>query len=1157
MKHQSNLDIARKKIEREMSERSEEIDLSGCGLTDWPEELFQMDWLKSLTITNRDTNDGQENIGGQTDPSPNGPKGIRFLHEGLVQLQKLELLHIGGDYNFSWNISDIGILSKLKKLHFLNLSYNRISNIEPLDSLTQLESLIISSNDIHKIDVLGGLSKLTYLEISNNPVSDIRVLRKLTKLTNLALTNTSLSDIESLNPLNKLTDLVLSENRLSDLSPLRSLVRLKSLSLWNNSIQSIDDLAGLKQLSYLDIAGNKVSDLTPIRDITNLQSLWAGDNFIDNISALRNLTNLEKLGLASNSISNADALQRLENLNALHLNDNEIADITPLAGLSLLQELYLERNNVFDISVLRGLEKLTNLNLSRNLIENVQPLQLMDNIKQLRIDDNPIDDCPPEVWQTNDIKAIKAFFDSHNRDSIKSGKAGDKTTSVNGIESGTDQKPLRDLEDVKLIFVGNSDVGKTQMSKYFSEQKIPGRISTKGIRLERWLPDSETLPPFSSLQNKVGINIWDFGGQEYYHGTFRLFLNNYAVYVLLWEQKTNKNELIKTPLTDKTEDNIQHYDFRYWLDNIRHYAPNSPVFIVQNKLDDKDQQKERVDTSIITDYELTADHYVSLHKAAKDGTQNQSFKWGFNLFCSDLSDAMLKIVNKYTKKSSSWLRIRDAVIDLTKANATDNAFSQYVKRGSFITVDDFEKACFQIEPDLTDDEIHTLPKWLNNTGVVIYFGEVEELKNKVYFDPLVITEAIYENLTDSIQIKAGEFEKTDITGMEGINKASIIALMKKMEIIYEKPNEPGKFIAPQCLPETHEVEDLYTFAAKGLQESSYYIKLPLFFFRQVLQRMIFLYGHASDIGTKYYWKHGILFEHNETLVMIKGIESERNDNSGVLIVSTDHSKPTFQDIQREVFLAMIQILQNKGTVSKPPTAKMSISQKQSITKRKNKDDGTILDLLLKEKKTPRWLKRMELSVDAVRFVPYLKLLNTNEQDVTVDTNGGGNVHIHDFQPFLNRKILKPVKVFVSYAHEDIELMRRLSAHLTPLRRLNKIEIWTDNDIEPGADWDSAIKRNMQEANVFLLLLSSDFIASSYIWHKELNKAIEKRDRNEATIIPIYMRPFDFTATRFTETEMIPKNDGNLQAISQWQNLDHAFKAVAEKVREAINARSAI
>ena len=50
----------------------------------------------------------------------------------------------------------------------------------------------------------------------------------------------------------------------------------------------------------------------------------------------------------------------------------------------------------------------------------------------------------------------------------------------------------------------------------------------------------------------------------------------------------------------------------------------------------------------------------------------------------------------------------------------------------------------------------------------------------------------------------------------------------------------------------------------------------------------------------------------------------------------------------------------------------------------------------------------------------------------------------------------PLKIFISYAHEDEELKNALLKHLAILRRQKKIETWDDHQIEIGSDWRGAI-----------------------------------------------------------------------------------------------------
>ena len=76
---------------------------------------------------------------------------------------------------------------KLSSLTELNLNFNQIIDIKPLQSLTKLTRLYLDYNQIRDIKPLASLTKLTGLQIFNNQISDIKPLQSLTNLTSLHL----------------------------------------------------------------------------------------------------------------------------------------------------------------------------------------------------------------------------------------------------------------------------------------------------------------------------------------------------------------------------------------------------------------------------------------------------------------------------------------------------------------------------------------------------------------------------------------------------------------------------------------------------------------------------------------------------------------------------------------------------------------------------------------------------------------------------------------------------------------------------------------------------------------------------------------------------------------------------------------------------------
>ncbi len=142
----------------------------------------------------------------------------------------------------------------------------------------------------------------------------------------------------------------------------------------------------------------------------------------------------------------------------------------------------------------------------------------------------------------------------------------------------------------------------------------------------------------------------------------------------------------------------------------------------------------------------------------------------------------------------------------------------------------------------------------------------------------------------------------------------------------------------------------------------------------------------------------------------------------------------------------------------------------------------------------------------------------------------------------------PLSVFISYAHEDEPLRRQLETHLSLLRRQGLIANWHDRQILPGTEWAKEIDAHLESAQLVLLLISPDFLASDYCYEIEMRRALERHDRGEASVIPIILRPVDWQNAPFSHTQCLPR-DG--RPITTWENQDEAWLSIAQELRKII------
>ena len=97
---------------------------------------------------------------------------------------------------------------------------------------------------------------------------------------------------------------------------------------------------------------------------------------------------------------------------------------------------------------------------------------------------------------------------------------------------------------------------------------------------------------------------------------------------------------------------------------------------------------------------------------------------------------------------------------------------------------------------------------------------------------------------------------------------------------------------------------------------------------------------------------------------------------------------------------------------------------------------------------------------------------------------------------------KPLTLFYSYAHEDERWRDTLAKYLAPLKQQGSIQEWHDRQIGAGEAWEDKIDAHLESADVVLLFISVDFIASEYCWGKEMLRALERHNTGEARVIPI-------------------------------------------------------
>lgn len=263
------------------------------------------------------------------------------------------------------NTLDLTELSGCVNLQYLNLRDVWVSNVQALENLPRMESLVLDNCGVtdDMLPSIGKLKDLSNLVLNYNQLTTLEGLQALTNLNNFHVAFNRISSLESLadisvnghmnlmgNPIQSLDEL--SGSRFVstvigfEMSPTAEdysvVAEMKNLTGFTCAYSMSDErapldfgaLANMRNLDYLYIANCQVKNLDFASDKPNLKTLELWDCGItsDMLSGIHDLPALEMLNLSYNRITYVDnlALETMPNLKTLYLNDNYIHDFRPL-----------------------------------------------------------------------------------------------------------------------------------------------------------------------------------------------------------------------------------------------------------------------------------------------------------------------------------------------------------------------------------------------------------------------------------------------------------------------------------------------------------------------------------------------------------------------------------------------------------------------------------------------------------------------------------------------------------------------------------------------------------------------------------------------------------------------------------------------------------
>ena len=143
---------------------------------------------------------------------------------------------------------------------------------------------------------------------------------------------------------------------------------------------------------------------------------------------------------------------------------------------------------------------------------------------------------------------------------------------------------------------------------------------------------------------------------------------------------------------------------------------------------------------------------------------------------------------------------------------------------------------------------------------------------------------------------------------------------------------------------------------------------------------------------------------------------------------------------------------------------------------------------------------------------------------------------------------RPARVFVSYARKDERLFVELQTVLKPLRERHRLEVFDDTRLRADEIWGRRLQEELQRSDIFLLLVSPDWLASEFT-AREMEAALRRAADGSALVIPIIAEECDWHSTPLQELQALPKDGRALGADATTRTM--RWLQLAEELEKAI------
>jgi len=135
------------------------------------------------------------------------------------------------------------------------------------------------------------------------------------------------------------------------------------------------------------------------------------------------------------------------------------------------------------------------------------------------------------------------------------------------------------------------------------------------------------------------------------------------------------------------------------------------------------------------------------------------------------------------------------------------------------------------------------------------------------------------------------------------------------------------------------------------------------------------------------------------------------------------------------------------------------------------------------------------------------------------------------------------RVYISYSEKDVYYKNEFDAHLRPLIFEKSITL-ADDEIASGDGLTSASIEHLENAQIILILLSPDYLASEFTYTVEMPKMMELYETGRVKLVPILLRDTYWESLPINKLQMLPFGG---QAVANSDNRDSIWRSITSEL----------